>query len=82
MMAMMGEAAIVLQRLENTEREMKYFRMGAAKRIKCFYCEHKGHSILEETTPFYVYILCFVSYLLLGLYCLVIVPCIVGIFRD
>ena len=82
MMAMMGEAAIVLQRLKSTEREMKYFRMSATKRIKCFYCEHKGHSELEECTPYYVYILCFIAYLILGYYSIVIIPCIVGIFRD
>ena len=56
--------------------------MGAAKRIKCCYCEHKGHSILEEYTPFYAYIICFIAYLVLGLYSLVILPCILGIFRD
>ena len=82
MMAMMGEAAVVLERLDNTEREMKYFKMGAAKRIKCCYCEHKGHSILEEYTPFYAYIICFIAYLVLGLFSLVILPCILGIFRD
>lgn len=82
MMSMMGEAAMVLERLDSTEREMKYFKMGAAKRIKCCYCEHKGHSILEECTPYYAYILCFIAYLALGLYFIVIVPCILGIFRD
>ena len=40
--AMMGEATYVLDSLQEQEREMRYFRMGQAKRIKCPYCEHKG----------------------------------------
>ena len=56
--------------------------MGMAKRIKCPYCEHKGQSHLEESTPFYTYIICFIIYLALGMYSIVIFPCILGILRD
>jgi len=81
---MMGEASLVLDSLECQEREIKYFQMemGQAKRIKCPYCEHRGKSNLEESTPVYVYLLCFVIYLVIGFFSVLIYPCIVGIFRD
>ena len=82
LMIMMAESAMVLDSLETQEREIKFFRMGITKRIKCPYCEHKGQSNLEESTPVYVYALCFILYLALGIYCVILFPCIVGILRD
>ena len=42
LMGMVCEASVVLDSLKMQEREIKYFQMGVAKRIKCPYCEHKG----------------------------------------
>ena len=79
---MVGQAAMVLDSLEQQEEEMRYYRMGMAKRIKCPYCEHKGESHLEESTPLYAFILCFILFLFLGFYSMVLLPCVLGVLRD
>ena len=53
------QAAMVLDELEHEEAKMKYFQYGMSKRIKCPYCEHKGRSLLEESTPITAWLLCF-----------------------
>lgn len=82
MMLMVGQAAMVIDSLEQQEAEMKYFRYGMAKRIKCPYCEHKGQSVLEESTPVHAWLLCFAVYILMGIYSFVVMPCILGLLRD
>ena len=82
MMLMVGQAAMVIDSLEQQEAEMKYFRYGMAKRIKCPYCEHKGQSVLEESTPIHAWLLCFAVYILMGIYSFVVMPCIIGLLRD
>ncbi len=61
---------------------MQYFRYGMAKRIKCPYCEHKGQSVLEESTPIHAWLLCFAAYILMGIYSFIVMPCILGLLRD
>ena len=81
-MLMTYQAAMVLDELEHEEAKMKYFQYGMSKRIKCPYCEHKGRSLLEESTPITAWLLCFAVFLLLGMWSLLIMPCILGILRD
>jgi len=73
---------MVIDSLEQEEAKMKYFQYGMSKRIKCPYCEHKGRSMLEESTPIYTWLLCLAVYLFLGLYSFVLMPCIIGLLRD
>lgn len=56
--------------------------MGVAKRIKCPYCEHKGQSHLEESVPWFAYVICLIVFLAIGYYAILTVPCILGIFQD
>ena len=61
---------------------MKYFKYGMSKRIKCPYCEHKGLSNLEESTPIHAWLLCFAVWIVLGLLSFLIMPIILGLLRD
>ena len=82
LMGMMCEASMVIDSLKQQEREIRYFKMGVAKRIKCPYCEHNGQSVLEESTPILAYLVSFALYLLIGFYAVLLMPCIAGILRD
>ena len=73
---------MVLDELEQEEEKMQYFRYGMSKRIKCPYCEHKGRSHLEESTPIHAYLLCFAVFLMLGMWSVLLMPCILGVLRD
>ena len=57
--------------------------MGQERKIKCPYCEHKGHSIMEEDQECLVTIVSLaILYLLIGFFTIILMPCVCGIFRS
>ena len=72
-----------MEQLETTEKSVKaMYESKNAKKIKCPYCDHRGDAHESDNTPIYVYVICFVLYIGLGVYSVPIIPCILGIFRN
>ena len=62
--AVLENAAQVMGELERQEQQIVQFRLGGAKTIKCIYCEHKGQSLVEESTSVITYLIFFIIVLM------------------
>jgi len=56
--------------------------MGKTKKIKCPFCEHKGRSLMQESTPAFTYIIVVSLFFLLGIFSFLLTPMIFGILRQ
>ena len=89
--AIVQNAFTVMNELHEKEREIVRLRFSQTKMIKCTYCDHKGQSIVEETTSVLTWLFG-AAYIILTwdyagslMYCmfffLFVLPIFAGIFR-
>lgn len=89
--ALVQNAYTVMNELNKKERELIRFRLSQSKTIKCTYCDHKGQSMVEETTSILTYLFGAIfiimtwdytgSYTYFFFFTLFVLPILAGIFR-
>lgn len=55
-MQLVKNAYSVMKELNDNERKLIRYRLSPTKMIKCSFCEHKGQSVVEETTSVLTYL--------------------------
>ena len=78
---MVAEAGILLEELEDSERQLVSFKVEKkTRKMKCQFCEFKGSSMMDESVHPLAWAVCIFLLVCLGLYSLILAPFIIGIF--